>query len=256
MLLPFYKDVSEIPEQYTDLYKKNSEGLFYLQVEAVDGHALEHVAPLKNALTRQKEKVTELTTKLDAIPEDFDFSKYEKDKAKFDTANDFNREKELKELTIEANKNVENEYKSILKGKDDVIGGFVEGMKKSARDHLYSKLIAKGWKKEALQGVVERMTKVEMKDNQAVVSYVNDDGSNMNHIATNGDQRAFSDDDMIKHLSNDETYGRMLPTSANTGNGGQNEYANNQNNNSKVISGRDVGNNLEALAKGTVRLAE
>jgi hypothetical protein len=254
MLIPFYNQQSEIPEQYKDLYKADESGLYVLQVEAKDGYVLENVAPLKNPLARQKDKATKLQVIVDGIPDDFSFEKYEKDMKKFDEAGSFDREKEIKDLRIEVQKNIENEFKALINEKDSVIEKQQQGMKNAARETLYGKLAAKGWDKMVVKGIVESMTTVEIGDNGGEVKYIKD-GEPMRKSEKNGDLRPYTDDDLIQHLTDHEIYGKLVPAKKNSGNGGESNYdQNNFNSSAQVISANDVGNNLEKIASGEVQL--
>ena len=255
MLKAFVTDLTGIPEESQGLYKKH-EGGYIVDIEAVDGYALENLAPLKNALTRQKEKVTELTVKIDGVPDGFDFAKYEKDKEKFETANSFNREQELKDLTIAAQKSVDDEFKKLIGDKDTRIDTLETGLKSGARETLYGKLQSKGWDKLIVQGVVESMTKVEIGENGASVTYVNPDGTNRRQAETNGDQRAYNDDDLVNYLTEHETFGKLVETKANNGNGGQQQYANNNQKSVITVPKSDAGKYMEGIDAGTHVVAE
>jgi hypothetical protein len=258
MALAYIKELSEISaEEHEALkvlkaeYKPAKNGGFFLELEPVQGWNNEHLAPLKNALERQKGENLELKSKYKDIPEDFDLETIEKLRAKYEAAGEFDREAEMKALKIEVSENVGNEFKSLLQGKDDIINDFKEGMRSTARDQLYSQLISEGWKKEPLQGIVEKMTKVEMLDNKAVVTFVDENGQPRHHVEGNGDQRLFNTADLIKQLKNDETYGRMLETDNRSGGGGETRYQGGGGKGIIYVSEAEKGLHMDGIAAGT-----
>ena len=127
----------------------------------------------------------------------------------------------------------------------------------TARETLYGKLQAKGWEKRFTKATVEEVTKVEVGSDGAKVSYINPDGSAKAFVEKNGDQRPYTDNDLINDLTNDIQFSKLVPAKGNTGNGGQQNYNNsNANSNVKVISNTEVGSNLENIISGKVQRAE
>lgn len=256
MLKAFIKDLSGIPDEIQPLYKKHEDG-FIVNIEAVDGYALEDLAPLKSTLNRLKGDITGYKDVIGAIPEGFDFGANERKLAQLAKQQDFDPDKVRKEIEIEVQSNVDNEFKKLIGEKDTMIDGLKVGMTANARERLYGKLQAKGWDKIVVQGLVESMTKVDIGENGASVSYINPDGTNRSAVEKNGDQRAYNDDDLVNYLTEHKVFGKLVQSKANTGNGGQQQYANNdQNSGVKVISSQDAGNNLMDIATGKVQLAE
>lgn len=255
MLKAFISDLAGIPEENRALYKEH-EGGYIVDIEAVDGYALEDLAPLKSTLNRLKGDITGYKEVISAIPDGFDFVSNEKKLVQLAKQQGFDPDEARKEIKIEIQKNVDSEYKKIIGEKDNKISSLETGLSAGARETLYGKLQAKGWDKLIVQGLVESMTKVDISENGASVAYVNPDGTNRNHMEKNGDQRAYNDDDLINYLTSHETFGKLVPTKATSGNGGVNQYANNTQSNGKVIASQDAGNNLEALASGQATLSE
>lgn len=66
MLKAIVTDLNSVNEAHRDLYKENGEGSFVLNVEPVEGYALENVNGLKNALTGERTLVNEYKGKLSA----------------------------------------------------------------------------------------------------------------------------------------------------------------------------------------------
>ena len=255
MLKAFIKDLSGIPEETQALYKKVDDG-YMVDIEAVDGYALEDLAPLKSTLNRLKGDIDGYKNIINTIPENFDFEANERKLVQLAKQQGFDPDAVRKELKIEIQENADNEFKKLIGEKDTMIDGLKQGMTASARESLYGKLQAQGWDKIVVQGMVESMTKVDIGENGANVTYINPDGSNRTHVEKNGDQRAYNDGDLVNYLTEHKVFGKLVETKANTGNGGQQQYSTNQQPNNKVISNRDVGNNLADLASGKVRLAE
>lgn len=63
-LRPFYTDESEIPQGLEGAYEANDDGRFMLQVEPVEGFALEDVSGLKSTLGKLKERATKAESQL------------------------------------------------------------------------------------------------------------------------------------------------------------------------------------------------
>ena len=63
-LKPFYADESDIPADLEGAYAANDEGRYVLQVEAVEGYALEDVSGLKSTLGKLKERATKAESQL------------------------------------------------------------------------------------------------------------------------------------------------------------------------------------------------
>ena len=92
MLKAFIKDLSGIPEESQALYKKHEDG-YIVNIEAVDGYALEDLAPLKSTLNRLKGDITGYKDIIGTIPEGFDFGANERKLAQLAKQQDFDPDK-------------------------------------------------------------------------------------------------------------------------------------------------------------------
>ena len=257
MLIPFYKESSEIPEQYTDLYKENEQGIHVLQVEPKDGYALENLAPLKNALTRQKERGDEYKTKLQMIPENFDFDANARKLKQLETQQGFNPDEERKAIKLEVQKNFQDEFKLEIEKKDAQMQSLKRGIEQSAREGVYAEASKIGIDKMLLQSYLESQTVVNIDDKGYSLAFVNPDGTPRHTPQPNGDVTPYNTGDFLKDLSKHDVYGKLVKTDANSGDGGNIDYQNqNINSGKKVISDSNVGNNLEDIASGKAVRAE
>ncbi len=109
MLKPFYEDSNEIPEGFGDHYTEK-DGKFILEVESVNGYALENVSGLKSALQNERNTQGQLKSQL---------SEFESKLSAFQSQTDkLNQEKTNKEGSLEQLQNKLNEMVKVGEKRD------------------------------------------------------------------------------------------------------------------------------------------
>lgn len=259
MLIPFYRNSSEIPEQYKDLYiestNENEAGMFVLNVTPKEGYVLENVAPLKNALTRQKERGDKYKLQASTVPEGFDFEGNARKLKQLSEQQGFNPDDERKALKIEVQKNLEDEFRIQVEAKDSEILGYRKGIEQSAREGVYAEASKMGIDKMLLQGFLETQTRVDIDKDGYSLAYINKDGSNRHRPTDTGDVLPYGNKDFLEDLTKHEVFGKLVTTKANSGGGGDSSYTNPVQPVGKV-SRTNVGDNLADLASGKKTLSE
>lgn len=263
MLNAFIQDMSEITDNEQELLKKLETkyveaegGGFMLEVKAQSGFALEKLSGLKSTLNKLKIQVQDL--KENQLPEGKTMDDIEamrtKLKTRLDSEGSFNADEERKAIKLDIQQTLDDDYKSIIKTKDDRIGELETGMMGSARDGIYNKAAALGIPKVVLQGYIEQQTKVSIDGTGTSMQYINlADGTAREFIDDNGDRRPFNDSDMLKELTKHETFGKLIPTDARSGTGGQSDYSTSTSGKVKIVSDREAGNDLEGMMSGEVQ---
>jgi len=250
-LKAFIKDLSAVDEEQQALYKKSDNG-FVLDVDPVDGFDLQNVTALKNSLHNLRGEYDVAKTTLKSFgeldPKDVmdKLARYEKNK-------DLNPERLKKELMIEARELVGNEYETKLANSNKTNASLKAAVKKSAMSEINGMIAQTGANPKFFQGHINDVVDVEFTDDGYDLVFKGPDGKPRFNIDDDAKTSPFTAKDLINELRNDDDYGQIFPTDANSGKGGPKKYATDKEG-VKYISPADKGNYQEEIAAGTVEV--
>jgi hypothetical protein len=211
--------IDEVPETQRDLYAE-ADGKFVLQVEPVNGYALENVAGLKTTLGKemtQRKALEKTVLKF----KDIDPDKAREALVKLEELGNLDPAKEADRIVSErmaaAKQQLLDKHTGDLKERDGKIGHLTKTVENLLIDNAATAALAEAkGSVDLLLPHVQRHTRVREMDGRYVVEVVDKDG-NARIGNSNGDPMTIKD--LVQEMRQSETFGRAFEGTGNTGSG-------------------------------------
>ena len=209
MLKAIVTSLEGVNETHRDLYKDNGNGSFVLNVEPVDGFALENVTGLTNALASERSAVKDYKTKLSAF-DGLDAVAAREALAKLD---------KFKNLDPEAHADqIAQERVNLIKGQMQAEFEEKSGVISEENSQLRNALLGQSFEANAIKAITENdgnaallmpilksMVKADFVDGKVQLHVIGDDGKP--RIKDHVNNVPFSVNDLVAELRSNEAYG-------------------------------------------------
>jgi FtsZ-binding cell division protein ZapB len=252
----FVTSLDQVPEQYRGLYKE-VDGGFLLQVEPVNGYALENVNGLKNALQTKTIELQDAKNKIAEMGE-LDLDKLKKDSENWNKVKDLDPEEQAAKKVRDAIRVRDEAHQKELNKYVDREKSLIDKLKSSGLESVKTAIAKAGGRPEWAMDYLRNAVKVELNDDlEPVTSFMSEDGlTPLVEYDAQGKEIPFSVDKFVEKMQNSDTYGGIFKTPATGGNGGQPNYEGGQSGKPKVISADQANDYIEELAEGKVVVGE
>jgi hypothetical protein len=219
MLKAVVETIDAVPEAVRGFYQE-TDGKFFLQVEPVDGYALEDVSGLKNTLG--KEMTLRKRLEKDVLKfKDLDPDRAREALAKLEELGNIDPLKEADKIVSErleaAKKQLLEKHGEELKTRDGRIGQLTKTVESLLIDQAATAALAEAkGSVELLLPHVQRHTRVREADGKYFVDVVDKDG-NARIGNAKGDPMTIAD--LVQEMRKSETFGRAFDGSGQSGGG-------------------------------------
>lgn len=209
MLKAIVTDLEGVNESYRDLYKDNGNGAFVLNVEPVDGFALENVNGLKTALSSERSASQEYKGKLSAY-EGIDAAAARDALAKIEKFKGLDPEVHADKIAEERVNLIKGQIQSEFEEKSTAIT--------QENEQLRNALLGQSFQSEAIKAIADNdgnatllmpilknMIKTDFVDGKVQVHVIGEDGKP--RIKDHVNNVPFSVSDLVAELRTNEAYG-------------------------------------------------
>lgn len=219
MLKAVVETIDAVPEAARGFYQEN-EGKFVLQVEPVNGYALENVEGLKTTFSKEMTKRKELEKTLLKF-KDIDPERARDALAKLEEMGNIDPTKEADKIVSErleaAKKQLLEKHNKDLEGRDGRIGQLTKTVESLLIDQAATAALAEAkGSVELLLPHVQRHTRVRESDGKYFVEVVDKDG-NARIGNSKGDPMTIND--LVQEMRKSEAFGRAFDGSGQSGGG-------------------------------------
>lgn len=203
------ENIEQVDEAFRGLYKEDQNGLHVLNVEPVNGFALENITSLKNALEKERadrKKFEGLYKPFEGIEADAARDAL----AKAEKWKDFDPEKDAERIALEkfnnAKKQLESEFETRYNPVAEENASLRSLIVGAALENAANEAIAAAKGNPALlMPIIKSMTKAEYQDGKVVISVLDEGGKPK--IKDHVNQTPYSVSDLIEELKSNEAYG-------------------------------------------------
>lgn len=219
MLKAVVDSIETIPEAARGYYQEN-DGKFVLQVEPINGYALENIEGLKNTLSKEMTKRKQLEKDVVKF-KDIDPDRAREALAKLEELGSLDPSKEADKLVSErleaAKKQLLDKHAKDIEARESRIGQLTKTVENLLIDQAATAALAEAkGSVELLLPHVQRHTRVREADGKYFVEVVDKDG-NARIGNSKGDPMTISD--LVQEMRKSETFGRAFEGSGQSGGG-------------------------------------
>lgn len=213
-----------LPDSVATEYAKNDEdGRFYLQVDPVDGHALEDVAGLKNTLSGIQKERTEARERLKRF-DGLDPDKAREDRARVEEMADWTPDDKVKQLMADQNKQVmekhaaemEAERAKSAKSREQLGKLLVQG---EAHAALSRHKMAKGGAELLMPHIVSQVKLVANEAGDLIPRVMSADGTERISLKPNSGATPMGIEELVETMKDSDTFALAFAGSGASGSG-------------------------------------